>query len=61
LTIAQFWTIVFELFVNSVILNRFSFTFQDFFIQSIRLFVAIGFGMVLCRRFRSSELPMGTF
>lgn len=60
LTVAQLWIILFELFVNAVILNNFVFTLQQFLIQSSRLGFAVGFGMILCQRFRTDEAPMGS-
>jgi hypothetical protein len=61
LTIAELWIILFELFVNAVILNNFEFTLQDFAVQSTRLGFGIALGMVLCHRFRTGNDPVGNF
>jgi hypothetical protein len=60
LLIAQLWVILTELFVNHVMLGHWHLSIQEILAQSSRLIFAVGFGMILCRKFRSCELPVET-
>lgn len=60
LLIAQLWVMLTELFVNHVMLGHWHLSLQEILAQCSRLVFAVGFGMILCRKFRSCELPVET-
>lgn len=60
LFIAQIWIIMTEIFVNQVMLGQWHLPLQEALIQSCRLVFSVGFGLILCQKFRSCELPLET-
>ena len=58
--VAELWMILAEIFVSHVMLGHWHLTLQEVLIQCARLVFSVGWGMILCKRFRTCELPLET-